>query len=282
MALEQFTGFDQGEGMSESAFEAFKEKMKAAAAQIAAIKKEETKQKKKEEDLLKILLKFVKSSSKKELVLLISRVLEQNIPANFILAIIVFGNDEIKKEVGSFIMLEKGSVPGDNSGSAQNPDSAAPADRKGDDSGSAQNPAFPSSPIINSNTETHSSDPSTALIFFKANDETMPLKVKIELDHWLKNMLFQAEESPQKLLKNSYDIEMIELEREYSFEEPKYEEKRSIKKVIVQLITFVLKEFLAENKMDEPYEKLYGFAGFIIKGILEKIHESLEGRKLLK
>lgn len=229
MGLEQFIGFDQGEGMSEAAFEAFKERMAAAAAQIAAIKKEETKQKKKEEELLKILLKFVKNSSKKELVLLLSRALEQNLPANFILAIILLGNEEIKREVGGT--------------------------------------------FLNASTK--------ALIFFKASDESMPLKVKIELDHWLKNLLFQAEENPQKLLKNAYDIEMIELEREYSFEDPKYEERRHIKKILIQLITYILKDFLAENKMDEPYDKLYEFAGFVIKGILDKAQENIDGRKLL-
>lgn len=65
MDLESFGGFDTGEGMDEAAFEAFKEKMKRTAAQIAAIKKEEKKQKKSEQDLTAILLKFVKTSHKK-------------------------------------------------------------------------------------------------------------------------------------------------------------------------------------------------------------------------
>ena len=98
MALESFLGLDGGEGMDEGAFEAFKEKMRAAAAQIAAIKKEEKKARKKEDELLKILLKFVKSSHNTELVLLISRCLEQNIPAHFILSIVVLGNEEIQRD----------------------------------------------------------------------------------------------------------------------------------------------------------------------------------------
>ena len=242
MSLEQFINFDQGEGMSEAAFEAFKEKMAAAAAQIAAIKKEEGKQKKKEEELLKILLKFVKTSSKTDLVLLISRVLEQNIPANFILAIIVLSNPEIQAEVGSFKLL----------------DFAQQADQSQSNS-------------VNPN----------ALIFFNSKDDSMPLKVKISLDNWMKNLLMQAEESPQKLLKTAYEIELKELPKEWDFEETKYEKIERIKGVLVQIVTSVMREFLEQNDLSEPFEKLYDFAKFIITGILNKTKENLDGRKLL-
>lgn len=261
MSLESFIGLDQGEGMSEAAFEAFKEKMKAAAAQIAAIRKEEGKQKKKEEELLKILLKFVKNSSKKELVLLISRVLEQNIPANFILAIILLGNDEILKEVGHFALLTDSGRP-ESSHNSQAP----------------QN-----SHNHSSQAEHQKSDhpQSTALIFFSQYDETMPLKIKIELDNWIKNLLFQAEENPQKLLRNAYDVEMRELPKEWDFEESKYEKIETIKPVIIQLLTFVMRDFLEQNKLSQAYEKLYDFAKFIFTGILNKTKESLDDRKIL-
>jgi len=96
MSLEFFSGFDQSEGMSESNFEAFKEKMARATAQIAAIQKEEKKHKKKEDELIAILLHFVKNSKNNDLVLLISKALEKNVPANFILAIIALDNEEIE------------------------------------------------------------------------------------------------------------------------------------------------------------------------------------------
>lgn len=224
MSLDSFIGLDQGDGMSESAFEVFKERMKAAAAQIAAIKREEGKQKKKEEELLKILLKFVKSSSKKDLTLLISRVLEQNIPANFILAIILLGNDDIQAQVGKYLMLQSG--------------------------------------------EQQVSD-EKSLIFFSEEDDTMPLKIKIEVDNWIKNMLSQAEETPQKLLKTGYDIEMIE-------------GKKTPKHVVIQLIAFVLRDFLEQNKIIEPYKKLSEFSSFIFAGILNKTREGLDNRKLLE
>lgn len=241
MALEQFSGFDQGEGMSEGALEALKERMAAAAAQIAAIKKEEGKQKKKEEELLKFLVKFVKTSDKKELVLLISRALEQNIPANFILAVIILSNPEIGQEIGNFNLLT----------------SSHHKDHEQSDSSSH------------------------ALVFFSHEDETLPLKIKIELDTWIKNLLFQAEENPQKLLKTCYDTEIRELPKEWDLEETQYEKVETIKSVLIQLLTFVMRDFLEQHKLSEPYEKLYDFAKFIITGILNKIKEGLEGRKLL-
>lgn len=239
MSLEQFFGFDGGEGMDEKSFELFKEKMKAAAAQIAAIKKEEGKQKKKEEELLKILLNFVKTSQKKDLVLLISRALEQNLPANFILAIILLGNEEIEREIGSYLLLRGGTSQDGNE-----QDSVTDSQEK-------------------------------ALIFFK-EDETMPLKIKIELDIWVKSLLFQAEENPEKLLKTAYDIDMLEND------EGGFNEKRSIKVVLIQLIAHVMREFLDGKNFPNNYEDLLEFAKFILKGILEKTEESFKARKLLK
>lgn len=233
MSLEEFSGFDAGEGMSAASLEALKEKMAAAAAQIAAIKKEESKQKQKEDELLKILIKFVKTSHKKELVLLISRVLEQNIPANFVLAIILLGNEDVQQQVGKMLLLK-----------------AAESDEK-------------------------------ALVFFR-EDETLPLKLRIEIDNWIKNMLLQATESPQKLIKTVYNIELVEQPKEYDFEESKFEEKKTIKIILIQLIAFVLRDFLEQNKIEEEHSKLFDFAKFILTGILNKIEESLDNRKLLE
>lgn len=221
--------------MSEAALENLREQMRAAAAQIAAIKKEEKRQKKKEYDLLKILLKFVKTSQKTELVLLISRALEQNLPANFILAIILLGNEDIQKEVGEFLMLK----------SPEN----IPQEK--------------------------------ALTFFNNNDETLPLKLKIEIDNWIKSILLQAEENPQKLLKTAYKVEFEELPRESEFDDKKYTEKKTIKKITIKLLAFVLRDYLEQNNTNEPFEKLMKFSEFILKGILAKTQENFENRRML-
>lgn len=214
MSLESFSGFDNIGPMNESAFEAFKERMAAAAAQIAAIKKEESKQKQKEEELIKILLQFIKTSQKSELVLLISRALEQNLPANFILAIIVLSNPELQtKEINPLQLA--------------NPES------------------------------------STSLTFFQ-EDQSLPLKIRIALDIWLKGLLYQGNESPQKLLKTAYELPPEE-----------------IKTILIQLTAFVLDDFFTQNQKTEPREKLTDFSNFLIKGILIKVKETLEARPLL-
>lgn len=242
--------------MSEAAFEAFKEKMKAAAAQIAAIKKEEGKQKKKEEELHRVLLKFIQRSDKKDLCLLISRALEQNIPANFVLAIILLGNEDIQKEVGKFIMLSGAHSEKDfPSRNEFSPDEeSSPSESSGETSGVS------------------SEEPTRALTFFDAEDKTLPIKIKAEVDSWIKNMLYQAQESPQKLVKNAY---------ESAFEEAQYEERKKIKEILPRLVAFVLRDFLEQNKIDEKYEKLSDFSSFIIKGILTKVREELDKRKFL-
>jgi len=235
MSLESFSGFDSGEPMSEASFEKLRERMKAAAAQIKAIKKEEKKQKKKEDELFRILLQFIKTSHKTDLILLISRVLEQNVPANFIMAIILLGNEEIQQAMGNFLML--------NDGGAQ------PDER--------------------------------ALVFFNPEDKSLPLKLKAEMDNWIKNMLSQADENPQKLMKTGYDIHKTELECEFEFDEPEYKEEKVAKEAIVKLITFVLRSFLESHNQDEPYKKLKEFSLFILTGILSKTAEGLKNRKLL-
>ncbi len=99
--LESYSGFnDRSEGMDPAAFERFKERMAQAAAQLQAIQAGEQKQKKKEDELAKILLKFIKSGQKRDILLLVSRLLEQNVPAAFIVSVLIIGSSEIQHELG--------------------------------------------------------------------------------------------------------------------------------------------------------------------------------------
>ncbi|MFA6991939.1 MAG: hypothetical protein WC269_01500 [Candidatus Gracilibacteria bacterium] len=251
--------FDEGgsEGGSEGSFEQFKEKFKQASQQIANIKKEEKKHKKKEDRLAKILLKFIKSSQKKELVMLLARALEQNLPAEFLLAVILLSNRDVMEKAEDYLLLK------------------AP-----------ENPT---------------EDDEKNLTFFGDSDE-FPLKVRIELDHWIKNMLDQASEVPQKLLKNSFDIEYIEIKRDAQDEtsedyddedeesydsykrkqDKKYREEKTIKVILIQLIAFVIQDYFDQKDISEPYDKIRAMAEFIIKGILMKTKEFVDDRKYLK
>jgi len=243
MALENFFGLEGGEPMSESAFEAFKERMQEAWSQIAAIKKEEQKQKQKEDDLLKILMAFVKNSQKNDLTLLISRALEQNLPAGFILSMIMLENEELKPFVGNFMNF-----------------------------GTTQNLNQPESQSKSAN----------ALTLFGEEDASMPLKAKIAIDGWIKGMMFQAEEYPQKLIKYGYDVEMPKEQDGFQDEEVKEKPKKTIKKILTQLCTFVLRDYFERMKIENDFERLKEFSEFIIKGIFTKTEENLNSRASLE
>lgn len=223
MSLESFAGFNEGEPMSESAFEALKEKMKAAAAQMAAIRKEEKKQKKPEDELIKILSNFIQTSQKKQLVLLISRVLEKNIPANFVIAIILLSNEEIKSQVGTQFALP------------------APEGE--------QQPAADEQ----------------SLIFFTDKDDTVSLKSKITLDNWIKTLMIQADERPQKLLKNAYE-----------YDEDK---NKSITHPLIRLTAYIVEEFSEQTHINTEDLNLNEFAEFLLTGILNKTQENLDNRR---
>jgi|GEM_PF-6192314 len=101
-------GEGQGDAMSEEAFERFKEQMKSAAAAMQQAAKDESRQKQKEDKLVAILLQFFKDPKKKDVLLLASRVLEQNIMPHFVLSVMVLGNEFQKDVIGADIQGEGG------------------------------------------------------------------------------------------------------------------------------------------------------------------------------
>lgn len=96
---EFFMPSEAGESYDPAAFERFKQQVQANAAFVAALRKGEQRQKQKEDRLFQILLKFIQSNQKSNIVMLVTRLLEENIPASVILAIIVLGNEQLQKEV---------------------------------------------------------------------------------------------------------------------------------------------------------------------------------------
>ncbi|MBU1992827.1 MAG: hypothetical protein ABH856_00450 [Patescibacteria group bacterium] len=167
--LESFFGADQGgEGMSEEDFERFKEHMRAATAQLKALQKSEQKQKKGEQKLIKILLKFLKTSKRQDILLLTSRVLEQNVPANFVLSLIILGNEDMQKDAGMDLKM-------------------LPSGKKFD--------------------EADQIEQASALTLFGTDEKVLSMKAKIEIDNWIKNMYAQAEEHPYKVTRTVLDFE---------------------------------------------------------------------------
>lgn len=107
--LESFLGMDKDAPMSEAAFEAFKQKMQGTGQDLKAWGKSEQRQKAKEDELYKILKAYLQRSSQTSFVLLIARLLEENVPAGFVLGIILLGDREIQKELNIHLALPEGS-----------------------------------------------------------------------------------------------------------------------------------------------------------------------------
>jgi hypothetical protein len=172
--LDFFGGMDSGEGYDPAAFERFKEKIKKNGQFVAALRKQENKQKKKEEQLIALLMRFFQTHRSNSIVLLAARLLEQNIPAVFILQVILLGNEELKREADAILRLA-----GCNS------------NEKDDDF------AQPTQPSV---------DDSMALMP-QFNDASMPLRVKVAIDEWGRGLLDAAREQPYRLLETALDGE---------------------------------------------------------------------------
>jgi hypothetical protein len=77
-----------GAEVSQEAVERFREQARKAAAQAKQDKKSEQKKKKQDDVLIQIILQFLKNPKYSGFFLLLSRVLEKNVPSDFILALL--------------------------------------------------------------------------------------------------------------------------------------------------------------------------------------------------
>lgn len=212
--LEGFFGSGGSENIDPASFEKFKERIKAANAQIKAIKAGEHKQKAKEQKLIKILLLFVKNRQKRDIMLLITRLLELNMPASFILSVVILGNEKIMKDIEKEKILKPAISTEDH------------ADLEMDTKFSLS--------IIDS-------------------DQTLPLKLKAEIDKWMKNILNQALEHPRRILNLIGDAE------------------GQGRLLLIKLFVLILRDYLKQVSHESDHDKLKNFGEFFINGIVEKI-----------
>jgi hypothetical protein len=114
--LESFGAADTGgEGMDTAAFEKFKERMRIAAQQLKLLQKAEKRRKQSEDELVRILLRFIKSGANKDILLLVSRLLEINVPAGFIVSVLMIAYKDIQQQLG-VKMLPEGDLPVEDPG----------------------------------------------------------------------------------------------------------------------------------------------------------------------
>lgn len=243
MSLDSFFGLDQSEGaISAEKVREFQDRMARNKAAMAAARQQEQRQKKTEDKLFQILLKFIQNNKRVDLTLLISRCLEQNIPAAFILAIILLGNEDIQAETGiRFELIPGGAAP---FGEVQ-----------------AQEASVQLSDL---------EDPEMrgALVVF-GQDRSFPLKMRIAVDLWSKNIFDTASPIPERILKTGTEFN----------EDPKAIPQP--KEVLNQLTAFILRDYFEQNQFRPPYDNVKGFAEFFMKGVFKRLQEQLTDQKQL-
>lgn len=247
--LESFGALDGGEGLDPAALERFNEQMRENAAHIAALQKAQAAQQQQEDKLVKIILKFIRTSQKKELVVLVTELLEQNVPAGFILSLIVLGNEDIQEEAGIKLALPEEDIT--------RLEETALAVSKAQAGNTAQNHA----------------DASTKIILFNSDISTLPLKVRIAIDLWSKNILAAGLGNPNKVLDSVYLPGM-------RGESVATDGEIHIKDIVVKTAVFVVYEFMHANSVEGKRSEIYDFCLLLLKGIFEKIEESLQVAEL--
>ena len=172
--LESFSAADdRNEGMDAAAFEKFKERMAAAAAGLKALQKQEQKQRKKEDELIEILRKFIQTGTKSEIMLLVVRLLEQNVPAAFIVSLLLINNEDIQKELGIKLL----------------PPGALAAEK-------ARSYGVPSA---------NGGGHALTLPDHYMNGEILPLKIKIAIDSWAHEIVERSQEYAHRILETVLD-----------------------------------------------------------------------------
>lgn len=99
MTLESFFGLDTDSSGSAESREKFQEMMRESAKAAKAISGHQAQQKKQEDKLAKILMRYMKDPSKSDIVFLVIKLLQENVPGAFILAVLSIADPEMEKEL---------------------------------------------------------------------------------------------------------------------------------------------------------------------------------------
>lgn len=99
MSLESFFGLEtEGQGSPES-LEQFQEQMRENARAIKNMSAHQAAQKKKENKLAQVVIRLMRDSTKSDLLFLVIKLLEENVPGAFILSILCLADAEMEKEL---------------------------------------------------------------------------------------------------------------------------------------------------------------------------------------
>lgn len=100
MSLESFFGLDaEGQGASAESREKFQEQMRESARAVKNMGAHQTAQKKKENRLAQLLMRLIRDASRTDIVFLVVKLLQENVPGPFILAMLSIADTEMEKEL---------------------------------------------------------------------------------------------------------------------------------------------------------------------------------------
>ena len=99
MTLESFFGLDTDSSGSAESREKFQEMMRESAKAAKAISGHQAAQKAQEDKLAKILMRYMKDAGKSDIVFLVIKLLQENVPGTFILAVLSIADPDMEKEL---------------------------------------------------------------------------------------------------------------------------------------------------------------------------------------
>ncbi|MFT7184155.1 MAG: hypothetical protein ACI9QC_000486 [Oceanicoccus sp.] len=106
MSLESFFGLEEGESSgSKEASEAFQEQVRKNAKAITAMGKHQKKQSAQEDKLARILVAFLQDPGKHAAVFLVVKLLQDNVPGAFILAILSISDPNLQEDIVKTLQL---------------------------------------------------------------------------------------------------------------------------------------------------------------------------------
>jgi hypothetical protein len=214
-------GEEGGAGGAEQSDEVFRDQQKKTQAQIKAIKKAEASAKQKDHRLAGVLGKFLQSHSNTQIMLLIARCLDHNIPAGLILGLLALvepeAQEEFEKLMGEAVQLLQAPAEGTHALVEQSEFSA----------------------------------------------EHLPQHVKLAIDSWGRGLLEFGLTQPTRLLATAWSPE------------------KELFPSLAQLATFLLRQYLATEKINAEYDSTHAFAELLLRNVLTKISEQLGETKEL-
>jgi hypothetical protein len=202
-----------GGGVSEAAREQLAEEIRKASAQQKRDVKDEKRAKKKDNKLADIIRAFIHSNDDR-MSLLISRLIQKNVPVTFVLGILSLNYDEINELLEKHLSFEE----------------------------------------------------KTTKELILSKEQNLPQlfsdEVMRKIDEWGNRLFQNASINPMKHLVTLAQATGVDLSA-------------------IQLTSFMIQEFMEKNGLKKEFAEIQGFSDFLLKGILQKLHDLADEQGIL-